>query len=136
LWLNERLLRGVELEQYEVFHAQGRSTANVLGRLNQLYQKPLFFTPHCFMTQRRLQFNLIERESIEYAYSLAIDQQAVRFSSHMIILCDAFRPIMDRLGAQDDKMTTVYTGIEFDCKNAQESTITKPDNKKIISCIS
>lgn len=136
LCIYEMMLRGVDLEQYDVFHAQDRFTANVLGRLNQMYQKPLFFTPHGFMTQRRLQFNLIERESIEYAYSLAIDQQAVRFSSHMIILCDAFRPIMDRLGAQDDKMTTVYTGIEFDCKNAQESTITKPDNKKIISCIS
>src|SRR5699024_6467983 len=55
---------------------------------------------------------------------------------HMIILCDAFRPIMDRLGAQVDKMTNVYTRIEFDCKNAQESTITKPDNKKINSFIS
>src|SRR5699024_10662574 len=95
----------------------------------------LFFTPHGFMTQRRLQFNLIERESIEYAYSLAIDQQAVRFSSHMIILCDAFRAIMDRLGAQDDKMTTEYTVIEFDCKNEQVTTISEQDNNNIMSCI-
>src|SRR5699024_12847523 len=48
LCIYEMMLRGVDLEQYDVFHAQDRFTANVLGRLNQMYQKPLFFTPHGF----------------------------------------------------------------------------------------
>ncbi|HEX6593199.1 MAG TPA: glycosyltransferase family 4 protein [Bacillota bacterium] len=136
LCIYELMLRSVDLDQYDVFHAQDRFTANVLGRLNRHIQKPLLFTPHGFMTQRRLQFNLIDQESVEYAYSLAMDQQAVRLSSHIIILCDAFRPIMNNLKAHDCHMTTVYTGLDTECRNLQQPIINKPKNKTIITCIS
>ena len=55
------MLRNMNLEKYDIFHAQDRFTANILGRLNRQYQKPLFFTPHGFMTQSKLKFNLLER---------------------------------------------------------------------------
>src|SRR5699024_12345507 len=60
LCIYEMMLRGVDLELYDVFHAQDRFTANELVRLNQMYHKPLSFTPYVFMTQSRLQFNLID----------------------------------------------------------------------------
>ena len=68
----EMMLRKMDLEKYDIFHAQDRFTANILGRLNEHYQKPLLFTPHGFMTQRKLNFNLIERGSVEEAYYLVV----------------------------------------------------------------
>jgi glycosyltransferase involved in cell wall biosynthesis len=131
----EMMLRNMDLEKYDIFHAQDRFTANILGRINQSYQKPLLFTPHGFMTQRKLEFNLIEQESVEEAYFLALDQKAIESSDHIITLCEAFRPILKKLGAKDNKMTTVYTGIDFNPDNKKE-TNTTPDDKTVITCIS
>lgn len=113
LYIYEMMVKDMNLDQYDIFHAQDRFTANVLGRLNQVYQKPLFFTPHGFMTHSKLKFNLIKKGSLEESYFLSIDRQAIESSSHMIIPCEAFRPILKKLGAQDSKMTTIYTGIKF-----------------------
>ena len=44
------------------------------------------------MTQNRLKFNLIEKESIEEIYFSAIDKQAIKNANQIIILCDVFRP--------------------------------------------
>ena len=131
----EMMLRNMDLEKYDIFHAQDRFTANILGRINQSYQKPLLFTPHGFMTQRKLEFNLIEQESVEEAYFLALDQKAIESSNHIITLCEAFRPILKKLGAKDNKMTTVYTGIDFNLDIKQKINTT-PDNKTVITCIS
>ena len=127
----ETALRTMNLEQYDLFHAQDRFTANVLGRLNKEYQKPLLFTPHGFMTSRRQKFNLIERGSVEEAYYLAIDRKAVESANHMIILCDEFRPLLKKLGAEDHQMTTVLTGVDL----VIENTKTRAE-KVIITCIS
>ena len=54
LYIYEMMIKDMNLEQYDIFHAQDRFTANVLGRLNQIYQKPLLFTPHGFMTHSKL----------------------------------------------------------------------------------
>jgi glycogen synthase len=74
------MLKDIDLGQYDIIHAQDRYTANVIGLLNQAYQKPLIFTPHGFMTQNRLKFNLIEMGSVEEIYFSAIDCQAVKKS--------------------------------------------------------
>jgi glycosyltransferase involved in cell wall biosynthesis len=131
----EMMLRNMDLEKYDIFHAQDRFTANILGRINQSYQKPLLFTPHGFMTQRKLDFNLIEQESVEEAYFLSLDQKAIESSDHIITLCEVFRPILKKLGAKDNKMTTVYTGIDFNPDNKQK-TKTTSDDKTVITCIS
>ncbi|MEK5036978.1 glycosyltransferase family 4 protein [Sporosarcina sp. FSL K6-3457] len=126
----ELMLSNMDLEKYDIFHAQDRFTANILGRLNELYQKPLLFTPHGFMTQRRLTFNLIESGSIEEAYYLSMDKQAIESSDHIITLCEAFRPMLKKLGANDRKITTIYTGIDFKSVTVQKT------QKTIITCIS
>lgn len=126
----ELMLSNMDLEKYDIFHAQDRFTANILGRLNRKYRKPLLFTPHGFMTQRRLTFNLIESGSIEEAYYLSMDQQAIKSSDHIITLCEAFRPMLKKLGAKDSKITTVYTGIDFKLVGDQKT------QKTIITCIS
>jgi glycosyltransferase involved in cell wall biosynthesis len=131
----EMMLRNMDLEKYDIFHAQDRFTANILGRINQSYQKPLLFTPHGFMTQRKLDFNLIEQESVEEAYFLSLDQKAIENSDHIITLCEVFRPMLKKLGAKDNKMTTVYTGIDFNPDNKQK-TKTTSDDKTVITCIS
>lgn len=126
----EFMLRNMNLEKYDIFHAQDRFTANVLGRLNQQYKKPLLFTPHGFMTERRLKFKLIKSGSVEEAYYLAMDQKAVESSDHIITLCEAFRPMLEKLGLEDGKVTTVYTGIDFKSKKRQ-----KTKDKMIITCV-
>lgn len=131
----EIMLRSMNLEKYDIFHAQDRFTVNVLGRLNQHYNKPLLFTPHGFMTQRKLDFNLIEQGSVEEAYFLALDKKAIESSDHVITLCESFYPVMKKLGAKDNKMTTIYTGIDFITKNKRMPRI-KPEGKTVITCIS
>jgi glycosyltransferase involved in cell wall biosynthesis len=131
----EMMLRSMNLEKYDIFHAQDRFTANILGRLNHSYKKPLLFTPHGFMTQRRLNFNLIEQGTVEATYYLSLDQKAIENSNHIITLCDVFRPMLKTLGAKDIEMTTVYTGIDFKSENKQK-TIKLPEDKTIITCVS
>jgi glycosyltransferase involved in cell wall biosynthesis len=135
LYIYEMMLKDMNLEQYDIFHAQDRFTANALGRLNRLYQKPLFFTPHGFMTHSKLKFNLIKKGSLEEVYFLSIDKQAIESCSHMVILCEAFRPILKKIGAEDSKMTTVYTGIEFWAENNKQTDI-KVKDRTVITCIS
>lgn len=135
LCIYEMVLRNMDLEQYDIFHAQDRFTANILGRLNQYYQKPLIFTPHGFMTQRKLKFNLIEKDSVEAAYYLSLDQKAIESATHTIILCEAFRPALTNLGAKNHKMTTVYTGIDFKSKNKKKKKVENQD-KIIVTCVS
>ena len=131
----EMMLWNMNLEKYDIFHAQDRFTANILGRINQYYQKPIFFTPHGFMTQRKLNNNLIDKGSVEEAYFLALDQKAVESSNHIIALCEVFLPMLKKLGAKDNEMTTIYSGIDFELDNKQ--MVTKSlEEKTVISCIS
>ena len=131
----EMMLRGMNLEEYDIFHAQDRFTLNVLSRINEHYKKPLIFTPHGFMTHRRIQFGQIEKDSVEEAYFLAMDKKAIHSSDHLIILCEAFRPILKHLGLEENKMTTIYTGIDFSLENTA-LTMVPPQNKTVITCIS
>lgn len=128
------MLKDIDLGQYDIIHAQDRYTANVIGILNQAYQKPLLFTPHGFMTQNRLKFNLMEKGSVEEIYFSAIDSQAIKNADQIIILCDVFRPILKNLGAEDYKMTTVYTGIDFG--EWKQKKVKKSQSKTVITCIS
>ncbi|MEH7375579.1 glycosyltransferase family 4 protein [Neobacillus drentensis] len=129
------MLKDIDLAEYDIIHAQDRYTANVIGILNQSYQKPLLFTPHGFMTQSRLKFNLMERGSVEEIYFSAIDKQAIKNANQVIVLCDVFRPILINLGAEENKITTVYTGIDFGGgKNQKKSK--KSQRKTVITCVS
>ncbi|MDM5200554.1 glycosyltransferase family 4 protein [Fictibacillus enclensis] len=130
----EWMLKCVDISKYDIIHAQDRFTANVMHQLNKDYQKPLLFTPHGFMTHTRLKFNLIEKGSVEEAYFLAIDRKAVQSSTHVINLCEYFRPLLNGLGAEERKMTTVYTGIDFGIDPPEKSKNTS--GKTIITCIS
>ena len=127
----ETLLGERDLAKYDVFHAQDRFTANVMGRLNQSYKKPLFFTPHGFMTEKRLRLNLIPQGSDEAAFFMQIDRNAVEVSDKSIILSETFRPILTSLGVDSSKLETIHTGIEF------RPRPDKTDPKRVvISCVS
>ncbi|MEH7083278.1 glycosyltransferase family 4 protein [Neobacillus drentensis] len=126
------MIKDIDLAQYDIIHAQDRYTANVMGLLNQSYQRPLLFTPHGFMTQNRLKFNLMEKGSIEETYFSAIDRQAIKNANQLIILCDVFRPILMNIGAVEHKMSTVYTGIDFEAENSQN----RSKKKTVITCVS
>lgn len=128
------MLKDIDLEQYDIIHAQDRYTANVIGILNRSLQKPLLFTPHGFMTQNRLKFNLMEKGSVEESYFSAIDRQAIKNANQLIILCDVFRPILINLGAEESKMTTVYTGIDFGGGNIQKES-KKSQRNTVITCV-
>lgn len=131
----EMMLREMDLEKYDIFHAQDRFTANILGRINREFGKPMLFTPHGFMTQRKIDLQLIEQGTVEETYYLSLDQNAIECSDRVVALCEAFRPYLRKLGAKDNEIETVYTGIDFkyDCKKKSRK---KPKDKKVITCIS
>lgn len=127
----EALLSEKDLDKYDIFHAQDRFTANVLSRLNQSYNKPLFFTPHGPMTHERLRLNLIKKGSEEEAYYSQVDRKAVEASNKVIVLSDTFRPMLADLGAVSHKLETIYTGIDFDPGSGKPK-----DDRIVISCVS
>ncbi|MED1467600.1 glycosyltransferase family 4 protein [Bacillus salipaludis] len=131
LSLYKMMLMNVDFSKYDIIHAQDRFTCNVLGTIKEASQKPILFTPHGFMTHSKLKFSLIEKGSIEERYFSTIDEQAIKNANQLIILCDAFRPILEKLGAENSCMTTVYTGIDFEVKKSQNG-----QKKIIITCVS
>ncbi|MBI0581268.1 glycosyltransferase family 4 protein [Neobacillus cucumis] len=131
LSIYKMMLMDLNLSKYDIIHAQDRFTCNVVGTIKGASQKPILFTPHGFMTHTKLKFNLIEKGSIEEQYFSTIDGQAIKNADQLIILCDAFRPILKTLGAKDKRMSTVYTGIDFEVKKSQNE-----QNKIIITCVS
>ncbi|MFE8700542.1 glycosyltransferase family 4 protein [Cytobacillus sp. FJAT-54145] len=127
----EEFLRMQHLEKFDVIHAQDLFALFVLGKLNQEYQKTIFFTPHGFFTKSRLKFNKMKKGSLEEAYFTEVEKQGIRASDEIIIISDSFRnPLID-FGAKDENMTTVYTGINF-----QPEIKEKEDHKLIISSVS
>ena len=127
----EALLGERDLGKYDVFHAQDRYTANALGRLNQSYKKPMFFTPHGFMNHKRLRLNLIKRGSEEDAYFSQVDRRAVEVAHKVVMLSEIFRPLLTSLGAADSKLETIYTGIEFRPGSGKPK-----DDRLVITCVS
>lgn len=135
------LLREVDLQKYDVIHAQDIFTANIVGRCIHRAPKPLFFTPHGHFTSSRLKFGKFTSGSVEEAYYLQIERSAVESAKKMVILCESFRAPLNALGADDEKMKTVYTGIDFTVKrkippaNASINGVeaTKP---LILTCVS
>ncbi|MGG1678044.1 glycosyltransferase family 4 protein [Neobacillus sp. NRS-1170] len=131
LSLYKIMMEALDLHQYDLIHAQDRFTCNVTGIVNKSYEIPLLFTPHGFMTHNKLKFKLLKKGSIEEAYYSTIDKQAVKNANHVINLCEAFRPLLKKLGADDNRMTTVYTGIDFKAESDQNG-----HEKTIITCVS
>lgn len=127
----EALISERDLGKYDVFHAQDRFTANVLGRLNQSYNKPLFFTPHGFMTQKRVRLNLIKQGSDDEAYFSQIDRGAVAAADKVVVLSETFRPLLTSLGADSSRLETIYTGIEFRLSSKKPK-----DDRLVIACVS
>lgn len=127
----EALLSEKDLGKYDIFHAQDRFTANALGRLNQSYKKPMFFTPHGFMTHKRLRLNLIKQGSAEEAYFCQVDRRAIEVANKVVMLSETFRPLLMSLGAADSKLETIYTGIEFSLGSGKPK-----DDRIVIACVS
>ena len=127
----EALLSERSLGKYDVFHAQDRYTANVLGRLNQSYGKPMLFTPHGLMTHKRVKLNVIQKGSDEEAYFFQVDRRAVEVADKVVMLSETFRPVLTSLGADNSKLETIYTGIEFEQGSGKPK-----DDRLVISCVS
>ena len=127
----EALISEINLGKYDVFHAQDRYTANVLGRLNQSYGKPMFFTPHGLMTHKRVKLNVIKQGSDEEAYFLQVDRRAVEVVDKIVMLSETFRPVLTSLGAESRKLETIYTGIDF-----KPGSKKSKDDRLVISCVS
>ncbi|NMP21953.1 glycosyltransferase family 4 protein [Sulfobacillus harzensis] len=109
LQLRERL----SSTRYDVFHAQDRFTANVLGQVSLDYPAPIFYTPHQLGINRSLRLGEIKEGTVEAAFYRAIDRGAIRSASRIITLCDVFHGPLTGLGASPEKLETVYTGIDF-----------------------
>src|SRR4029078_6999027 len=89
------LLHNIDLKKYDIFHAQDLFTANILGRINVYYGKPLLFTPHGMFTFNRLKFGIFKKGSLEEVYCQTLERKAIEFANHLTILSDSFRdPLM------------------------------------------
>lgn len=128
----EMLLREIDLESYDIFHAQDIFTANILSRINGIYKKPIYLTPHGTFTKSRLKFNKIQHGSVEEAFYEAIERRAIASAKKIIIISNSFRQPLFEYGARNEQLHTVYTGIDF---NVIENTDKGFNNKLIISCV-
>ncbi|MCP6680627.1 glycosyltransferase family 4 protein [Bacillus nakamurai] len=135
MFIYEQMLQTLDLEKYDVFHAQDLFTANILGRFNRIYKKPLLFTPHGMFTFNRLKFHIFKKGSVEEFYYKKLEMKAIEYANRLIILSDTFRRPLKKLGAKQEDMTTVITGIDYDVKTGRETKTSFPRNKIIISCI-
>lgn len=61
--------------------------------------------------------------------------KAIEYADRLIIISDTFRSPLMKLGAEQEDMTTVITGIDYDAKTGGKRQIPLPKNKIIISCI-
>ncbi|MEI5909328.1 glycosyltransferase family 4 protein [Bacillus spongiae] len=125
LYIYEQMLMKMDLDQYDIFHAQDLFTANILGRFNAKYNKPLLFTPHGMFTFNRIKFNRIEKGSVEEIYYETIERKAIKYADHLIVISDSFHKPLKDMGAKAKKLTTIYTGIDF-------PAVQRKKNKKII----
>ncbi|KGP73335.1 glycosyltransferase family 4 protein [Pontibacillus yanchengensis] len=134
LFIYEHMLaKHKNIGSYDVYHAQDVFTANVLGRLIGK-KKPVFYTPHGMFTSNRLRFNRIEKGSIEEVYYTHMEKKAIQYSNEIIILGDSFRKPLMALGARNEKMITIPTGIQFNVTAAKRDK--SNSNKLTITIIS
>ncbi|MFS8600986.1 MULTISPECIES: glycosyltransferase family 4 protein [Priestia] len=133
IYVYEKMLETIDLEKYDILHAQDLFTANILGRFNEFYNKPLFYTPHGMFTSNRLRFNIIKKGSVEEAYFTELENKAIQYASHIIVLSDSFREPLIKLGAKSKNITTVITGIDYP-NNQREKLETSPSNL-VITCV-
>lgn len=133
LYVYERMLiKYMDLKKYDVFHAQDLFTANILGRINEYYEKPLFFTNHGMFTSNRVKFGMFQQDSVEEVYYKALEKKAIEFADHLIILNNLFRQPLMQLGAEQTDMTTVLTGIDYPYTNQMKNKMAK---ELVITCV-
>ncbi|MCM3796766.1 MULTISPECIES: glycosyltransferase family 4 protein [Priestia] len=133
IYVYEKMLETIDLEKYDILHAQDLFTANILGRFNEFYNKPLFYTPHGMFTSNRLRFNIIKKGSVEEAYFTELESKAIQYASHIIVLSDSFREPLIKLGAKNKNITTVITGIDYPVNRGQEKETNS--QKLVITCV-
>ncbi len=127
-----QLRRQWDLGSYDIFHAQDRFAANVLGRQNLYYHTPLFYTPHQLGINRSLLLKEIAQGSVEEAFFREIDKAAIRYAYKIITICNAFHEPLRGLGAFPGQLHTVYTGSDL---RVPESS-GQEKNKLVITSIS
>ncbi|CAG9613259.1 GalNAc-alpha-(1-_4)-GalNAc-alpha-(1-_3)-diNAcBac-PP-undecaprenol alpha-1,4-N-acetyl-D-galactosaminyltransferase [Bacillus rhizoplanae] len=127
------LLENIKFKKYDILHAQDLFTANILGRINEYYGKRLLFTPHGMFTFNRVRFGMFQKGSIEEAYHTVLERKAIEFANHLIILSDSFREPLMQLGAKQENMTTVLTGIDYPDKYSTKNT--SVHKKLVITCV-
>jgi len=135
MYIYERmLLENINFKKYDIFHAQDIFTANILGRINEQYGKRLIFTPHGMFTFNRIKFGIFKKGSLEEFYHMVLEKKAIDNADHIIILSDSFRRPLMKLGAKQQNMTTVLTGIDYPHKYHTENT-SSSHKKIVITCV-
>lgn len=80
-----------------------------------------------------MKFGIFEKDSLEEAYYKTIESKAIEFANQLIILSDSFRQPLMQLGAKQEKMTTVLTGIDYPEKYDVKNSLAQ--NKIVITCV-
>jgi glycosyltransferase involved in cell wall biosynthesis len=127
LGIFEAKLNTLNLEDYDILHSHDRRAAVILGKINQIYHKPHFFTPHQLGVHR---IEDIEKDSIEEAFFRRLDLAAIESARKVILVCDMFRTPFTELGANPHPFITIHTGTDF---KALEQV--KQDDRVTITCV-
>jgi glycosyltransferase involved in cell wall biosynthesis len=106
-------LQQQNLEEYDVIHAEDLFAMFLLGKLNVVYKKPLFFTPHGYFTRSRVKFGKIKKGSLEEIYFSEIEKQGICMADKIITISDSFHVPLQEYGATEEQLVTVHTGIAF-----------------------
>lgn len=131
LYVYEALLSEKNLDRYDIFHSQDIFTANIIGRLNKWYKKPVFFTPHGTFTNSRIKFGKIKRNSAEEVYFRCLEKQAIKNVEKTIMISRSFENALQQYGAHKESLTTIHSGI-----NMKKIKKKQHRSKLIISSIS
>ncbi|AQX54949.1 glycosyltransferase family 4 protein [Priestia flexa] len=120
------------LKNYDIIHAQDLFAAYLLAHLNQKLHKPIFFTPHGHFTKSRIDFYKMQQGSLEEAYFTAIERAGIRGAFRIITISDSFHPRLKELGASNQQLRTVHTGVKVP---SLRTSYSKATNKLVITCI-
>ena len=113
LYVYEQMLGEINLDKYDLFHAQDIFTANIIGRLNLRYNKPIFFTPHGLYTDSRIKFGKIKSGSIEEVYFRCVEKRAINNAVKTIIISNSFRETLSQYGTDNKDIITIHTGVNM-----------------------
>ena len=106
-----QLVRRMDLRAFDVLHAQDLFTANILMDLRPVHGRPIVYTPHGILSERRQPQNGLRPTRLTRLYRRVIDHIAASGADHVVVLSRHFARRLRRLGARPARLTVSPSGL-------------------------